>query len=379
MKALAITSKGIEDISAKEIKELINAKTEIKESCIIFEPKKLEDLALLCYKAQSVDKILFLFNHFNFNEKNLFNRLEKEINNLDLSEWLNKDTTFKVSCRKINENFTTEEVCAKAGEIIIKKIEKEKNYNQKVDLNNPDVIFFTYIYNNECYVGIDFSGLDLNKRTYRIFSHQSSLRGTIAYSLLKIADCKENQTIVDPFTGSGTIPIEAALYFSNFPINYYSKDKFAFTKFKNINSEKIFKEADKKSKDKKLNIYAYDSFLGYITNAKKNAKIAGINKLINFAKIDVEWLDTKFDKETVDKIIAQPPKTTNLNKKDIEKVYNELFYQSEFILKKDGRIVLISENIDSLKKYAEKHKFKLKEERNVYSGKAPMIIATFER
>ncbi len=76
MKALAITSKGIEDISADEIKELINAKTEIKDSCIIFEPKKLEDLALLCYKAQSVDKILFLFNHFNFNEKDLLDKLQ---------------------------------------------------------------------------------------------------------------------------------------------------------------------------------------------------------------------------------------------------------------------------------------------------------------
>ncbi|MDP7180371.1 MAG: THUMP domain-containing protein [Candidatus Woesearchaeota archaeon] len=379
MKALAITSKGIEDISADEIKELINAKTEIKDSCIIFEPKKLEDLALLCYKAQSVDKILFLFNHFNFNEKDLLDKLEKEIKKLDLSEWLDKNATFKVACRKVNESLTSEELCAKTGEMIINKIKKEKNYNQEVDLNSPDVIFFIYIHKDECYFGIDFSRIELNKRTYRIFTHQSSLRGTIAYSLLRIADCKEDQTIVDPFTGSGTIPIETALYLSKFPINYYSKDKFAFLKFKKINSEKVFQEADKKRKTDKLNLYGYDSFLGYITNAKKNAKIAGTHKLINFARIDVEWLDTKFEKETIDRIIAQPPKITNLNKKDIEKVYNELFYQAEFTLKKDGKIVLISETIDSLKKYAEKHKFRIKEQRQVYSGKAPMIVVTFER
>jgi len=64
MKGLAICSKGTEDITALEIKEFINSKAEIKDGCVIFNIKKQEDLSLLCYKAQSVDRILFLFDNF---------------------------------------------------------------------------------------------------------------------------------------------------------------------------------------------------------------------------------------------------------------------------------------------------------------------------
>jgi putative N6-adenine-specific DNA methylase len=382
MKAIAITSKGIEDICSKEIEELIKAKTETKESCVIFEPKKVEDLCLLCYKAQSVDKILFLFNSFSFNEKSFFNDLKKIIDKIDFSKWLDKDMKFMVSCKKDNDHLSTEEVCSKTGELIIDKIKEKEKYNQKVDLNNPDLIIFVYIVGNNCYLGIDFSGFDLHKRSHKIFVHSSSLRGTIAYALVRIADFKEKETLLDAFTGSGTIPIEAALYTSNFPVNYFNKDKFSFLRFKDkINPKKIFSEADKKIKTTKSKIYGYDSVLGYVTNSKKNAKIAGINKQINFSRIDIEWLDTKFDKESIDKIVANPPNTRSINQKEIEKVYNEFFYQAEFVLKKTGKIVLISteKSLEFLKKYAEKYKFKLKEERVVYSGKAPLKVAVFSK
>ena len=51
MKGLAITSKGIEDTAAAEIKELINAKCKTEESCVVFDFRKFEDLCLLCYKS----------------------------------------------------------------------------------------------------------------------------------------------------------------------------------------------------------------------------------------------------------------------------------------------------------------------------------------
>ena len=62
MKGLAICYKGIEDISAKEISELIKAKTEIKEGCVVFDADNLEDLALLCYKTQSINRVLLLMD-----------------------------------------------------------------------------------------------------------------------------------------------------------------------------------------------------------------------------------------------------------------------------------------------------------------------------
>ncbi len=376
MKALAITSKGIEDISELEIKELIKAKIQIKESCVIFEPKKFDDLCLLCYKAQSIEKILFLFDNFKIN--NFFDDVKKQIEKINFDRWLDKNKTFRVSSRKIeNDPLSNEEICSKTGEFIINHIKKTKKYKQKVDLNNPDIIFFVYIFKNICYLGIDFSGFDLHKRQYRIFQHPNALRATIAYSLLRIAEVKEKETILDPFTGSGTIPIEAALFFSNFPVNHYNKDKFIFLKFLKLDKN-FFENIDKKIKHSEIDINGYDSILGYITSAKKNAKIAGINKELKLSRCDIEWLDTKFKKNSVDKIITYPPQLSkNIDQKITEKIYNELFYQADFILKEKGKIILITKSLDLLKKYAEKYKFILEKQREVYSGKQVFIVVVF--
>ena len=66
MRAIAITHKGIEDITALEIKEIIKVNSNIKETVVLFEPKKIDDLCTLAYKAQSLIKVMYIFDNFNF-------------------------------------------------------------------------------------------------------------------------------------------------------------------------------------------------------------------------------------------------------------------------------------------------------------------------
>lgn len=384
MKGLAITSRGIEDIASLEIKELINSRAEIKDSCIIFNIKKLEELCLLCYKAQSIEKILFLFDYLNFNNINDFDKKMKEIiDKIKFDDWLDKKTTFRVTYKKIdNEDLSSEEISAKIGALIIENIKKNKKYKQKVELDNPDITFLIFINRNTAYFGIDFSGRDLHKREYKLFAHPNSLRSTIVYLLIRIAELKPKEILLDPFCHSGEIPIEVALFTTNFPLNYYSKEKFSFLKFKplkKLNFNKFFNDIDKKIiKTKKPLINCFDQKLLNLNAAKKNAKIAGINKLINFSRTDIEWLDTKLDKESIDKIITHPPESTrNINIKDIEKLYDQFFYQAEFILKESGKIAIISQNTDLLKKSAEKYKFKVEKEKEVWSGKQILKVVVF--
>ena len=401
MKALAITSHGIEDITALEIKELTSSKAEVKDSCVIFNIKKLEDLCLLCYKAQSVEKILFLLDNFNFKDFN--KEIKKVISKIDFSKWLNKTTTFRVTCKKIdNENLHSEETAASVGALIIKNIKKNKKYNQKVELDNPDITFLIFINKNQAYFGIDFSGRDLHKREYKLFAHPASLRSTIAYSLLRIAGLKEKQIMLDPFCHSGEIPIEAALFTTNFPVNYYSKEKFAFLKFKpfkKFNFTKFFKDIDKKiskpkSQKSKISeglensknfkskplVNCFDNKTTNLNAAKKNAKIAGIHKALNFSRMETEFLEIKLEKQSADKIITHPPDPTRTaNPKDIEKLYDEFFYQSEFILKKQGKILTITKSTDLLKEAAEKYKFKPEQEREVWSGKQKFEVVVFSK
>ena len=64
MEGIALTQKGIEQISAKEIKEIINSDAEIKEFHIRFSIKNYKELCHLAYKAQSIERIMLLLDSF---------------------------------------------------------------------------------------------------------------------------------------------------------------------------------------------------------------------------------------------------------------------------------------------------------------------------
>ena len=382
MEAIAITHKGIEDIAALEVKELIKADSKINETVVLFEPKNMIDLCKLAYKAQSIIKVVYLFDEFkiqtDFNE--ILKTIEKRIKKINLDKWLDKDNSFKILCRHLtNNNFSSQDMEKEAGAFIIGNIKQKKAYNQKVDLENPDLIFYIYIFNKRCYLGIDFCGFDLSKRDYKVFSSASDIKGTIAYSLLRIAGYKKEKKLLDPFCSSGIIPIEAALY-NRGTVNYYRKQDFAFLKLKPFEKqdfEDFFNKLNKEDNKNKPLISASDQQLYYIRAAKKNAKIAAVNKDIEFSRADIEWLDTRFDKNEIDLIVAKPL----FSKYDLQrtrKTYDEFFYAAKYILSEKGKIVLISRTAELLRQSAEKHGFKIAEERNVWQGQQKLEITVFK-
>ncbi len=381
MKAIAITHKGIEDIAALEIKELIKVNSKVNETVVLFEPKKIIDLCTLAYKAQSIIKVICLFDEFkiqtDFNE--IFNTIEKRIKKISFDKWLDKDKSFKVLCKHLtNDSFSSQDIEKETGAFIIESIKQKKRYDQKVDLENPDLIFYVYIFNERCYLGIDFCGFDLSKRDYKVFSSASDIKGTIAYSLLRIAGYKKEKKLLDPFCSSGIIPIEAALY-NKGTLNYYRKDDFAFLKlkpFEKQNFEQFFTRLNKKEDKNKPFIAASDQQLYHIRSAKKNAKIAAINKDIEFSRADLEWLDTRFDKNEIDLIVTKPM-FSKYDLKRTKKTYDEFFYATKYILSDKGKIVLISRTIDLLKESAEKNGFKITDERIVWQGQQKLEIIVF--
>lgn len=371
MKGLVITSKGIEEIASIEVKELINADCRAEDGCIVFDCSDFKDLCLLCYKCQSADRVLHLIEKFGF--ANFFEELEKCINKAKLEAWIEKCKKFKVECIRLGQhNFNSLEVEIKTAKFIANKLK-----NKKVDMHNYDIIFFVYIVNNKCYFGIDFAGFELNKRAYKIFLHPNSLRGTIAYSLIRKSGFEKGEVMLDPFSRDGVIAIESAFYANDFPVNYYKKEKFAFLKLDfGIGHEKFFRAIDKKIKKIKASIHSYDHLFKYVDYSRKNAKIAGVDKFINFSRVELEWLDIKFKKESVDRIIANPPTSKTAN---LDKIYKEFFYQAEYILKKEGTISLITRIPNMVKKHAEIHNFVVEKEKDVWSGEQLLKILVFKK
>lgn len=370
MKGLVITSKGIEEMAALEIKEIIDVNCKVEECAVSFDFGNFEDLCMLCYKCQSADRVLYLIGDFEFQD--FFEELERFIEKIKLEEWISKLRKFKVECVRIgNHNFKSVDAGAKITELLSKK-----DKSKKLGMRDYDLIFFAYIVNNKCYLGIDFAGFELNKRAYKIFLHSGSLRGTIAYALLRESGFEKKDSLLDPFSRDGVIAIEAALYASGFPINYYKKEKFAFLKFSFIDSEKFFANADKKIIKPEAEIYSFDHLFKYVDYSRKNAKIAGIDKHVNFSRVEIEWLDIKFRKETVDRVITNPPSSRNAN---MGKIYNEFFYQAEFILKRDGAVAVITKIPEFVIKHAQKHNFGVAKERKVWSGEQELNILVLKK
>ncbi|MFH2019883.1 MAG: THUMP domain-containing protein [archaeon] len=380
-RGIVITNQGCEDIALQETGELISiteAKTD--ETVVLFEFKKLTDLCVISYMGQSISRAILLLGEFKVNPdldstlKNANAALEKS----DLKSWLKR---YVIECTRLGDHdFRSVDITSNLSRELKGIVKKNYKVEVSADFDNPEVIFFVYIYNNQGYIGVDFSGIDLSKRQYKIFNHPESLKGTTGYALVRESGF-EKGIILDPFMGSGVIVIEAALYAAKFPVQYYSKDKLAFTVYDFFQKEKdaFFKKYDK-LRDTKLSIFGYDSQFRFLKASQKNAKLAGIDKCLNLSRIEIEWLDTKFDKHSVDVIVTDPPRESkNKDTKVIKKVYQDLFNNADYILKKKGKIMIIAMRYELLDECAKNNKFKKTKNNLIYQGRECFSIMTYER
>lgn len=354
MKGLAITLRGIEDIAINEIKEILKIKAEkITDGRIVFDIKKEGELAKLIYLSRSIIKVLLLYDYFEFKTKEeIYSRIKK------IKFGFLKDS-FAVKCSRTGEHvFSSQELEPEIGSIIL---EQKK---LKVDLTNPTTTVYLDIIGNMCFVGIDFSGELLSKRDYKVKTLNITLNSCLAFSLVKIAEWNEKEELLDPFCGSGEILIEAALFALDISPHYYRKDKFPFLKLIKFSFVKL-----DKTKKKKLKLYGFDKQLHNTQSCNINSKIAKVNKEIKFARYDLDWIDTKLNENSIDKIITQIPAPSKLlSEKDAEKIYREFFNQLNFILKKSGSITIITTKPELFISIAQKNNFNIINERSVFVG-----------
>jgi putative N6-adenine-specific DNA methylase len=361
MKGICVGYRGAEPIMQKEVFELINAKAKAEDSVVVFDAED-KDLCKLCYLGQSFTRVLQLLDCFKIK------KLSDVKRKIDFS--FLKEKKFRIVCERIGEHdFNSTDISRELGEHVFESVKC------KVDYKNPEIILYVYIINENCHIGIDYAGFDLSKREYKVYLHPAALRGTIGYIMLRTADYEPNYILLDPFCGSGVIPIEAAYFSSKFPINFFRKDKFQFMKME-IVDPKFFEKLDEKHKIKGK-ILAFDKELRHINSAKQNAKIGGVEKFINFSRVDVEWLDTKFEKGEVDVIVTDLPFPTKWNLKKIIKIYDEFFYQCEFVLKDKGQIVATVN--PELIAAAQKKGFKLANEITIQKKSSHTKIGVFKK
>lgn len=351
MKAFGVTDIGVEWCAALEIEEMVGAECDVHEAVVSFDASDKE-LALLCTRSQSCRRFLRAIVEM---DASSLESMQKELGKALEKSYLD-GKSFRVTCDRVGEHsFTSHDAEKALGATVVEK------YGNDVDLEDPEVIIFCQIQEDMAYVGFDFSGKDLSQRDYRVYSHPSSFRGDIAYSLVRMAGFEKGMVLLDPFAGSSVIPIEAA-YFST-GVDVHQEPGFAFEKFMDYSHEPVL-EADEEPR-----IFAFDHSLNALKYGKNNARIGRVDNLITFSKCDVEWLDTKFDKHGVDVIVTQPPQNSNhASAQLVRSVYDEFFYQSKYVLAEQGCIVVLMNNTGLFLGAAEKHNFEVTEQRKIIVG-----------
>ena len=96
MKGFLTTHKGMEDIAALEVKDLISSKSKIDETCIVFNIKNYEDLFKLCYRSQSAIGISYILQEFTY--KDILNDFKKNLEKINFKDWLISFLFKSLSC-----------------------------------------------------------------------------------------------------------------------------------------------------------------------------------------------------------------------------------------------------------------------------------------
>ncbi len=172
-------------------------------------------------------------------------------------------------------------------------------------------------------VGIDTSGVSLHKRGYREVSGKAPITETLACALIMLTPWKKDRILVDPFCGSGTFPIEAAMMAAN--IAPGMNRSFTAETWANLIPKKMWYDIvdeanDLIDDDMEVDIQGYDIDSSVIKVARRNAREAGVEHLIHFQERDVKALSHP---KKYGFVITNPPYGERLeDKKDLPALYS---------------------------------------------------------
>lgn len=373
---------GAKEVIKEDVINLIGKKKiNSEDKFSIIKNVSPEDIAILSFRLQGAIHIGILFAMEKAQEsmdKTLL-KMEKNFNHETLKMFLEDASSFGVRTVKDGEiSIPSPDISSMVGEWFFDQSKKDLN----VELSNPHLPIIAIITQTHLVIALDVIGFSLSKRPYKIALHAGSINGVFAYTIARMSGMKKETLVVDPFCGGGTIPIEVATYqqeTSSFPY----ENKFTGFRIPILKSsfEKVSKSILDKEVSKEISVYGFDNMLKVIKGAQKNAKLSGVFSAISLSKVDIDWIDSKFEEGEVDLIITNPPQISNRNNnnKQIIKVYDDLFYQGKYLLSKKGILAILLIHSKDALEVASKHGFKIIKKEPVQSGGQKYNLITFKK
>ena len=253
-----------------------------------------------------------------------FEELFQQAKALPWEEWIPEYGKFTVTGSSVKSKLHSVPDC----QAIVKKaiVEKLKNTYQ-VDWfkeTGPEYIIKVTLLKDLVTITLDTSGAGLHKRGYRVKDVAAPIKETLAAAMVQLSFWKEGRLLVDPFCGSGTIPIEAAMIGRNIAPGL--SRKFAAEGWPAIPAQ-LWKEErkaafDAMDYDKEIRIMASDIDGNAVKAARENAMEAGVDDCIDFKISPLNRISLE---EEYGIMVCNPPYGERIGEKEeIHKIYRTL-------------------------------------------------------
>jgi len=287
-KLVATSAMGLESLVADEVKAL-GYKTTSENGKIYFQGDELA-IAKTNLWLRVADRVRIVAGEF---EATTFDDLFEQTKAIPWERFLPVDAEFPVAGKSVKSTLYSVPDC----QAIVKKaiVERLKIAYKRIgffDESGPLFKLEVSILKDKVTLTIDSSGTGLHKRGYRLAQGDAPLKETLAAALVKVSRWNPNRPFVDPFCGSGTIAIEAAMIGQNIAPGY--NREFLSEEWPWINKniwDQVREEAEDLAKyDQPLDISGFDYDPRMIKVAQENAAGAGFMDLIKFQTCDVRDL-----------------------------------------------------------------------------------------
>ena len=318
LKLIATTTFGLESIVNTQVTKLGYEIERVENGQVVFQG----DLAAIPRTnlwLRSAERVLILVGEFIATD---FDQLYEKTKELPWEEWLPENAEFPVAGKSVKSILSSVPACQSIVKKAIVDKMKEKYRRQRFPEDGPRYQLQIALLQDRATLTIDTSGQGLHKRGYRQLATEAPLQETLAAAMIQLSRWEQDRILIDPFCGSGTIPIEAALLAKNIAPGL--QRSFAAEKWPNLPLS-LWKKAREEARElvqtklKPRLIMGTDLDLKTIGIARYHSRQAGVDDLIH-------WQEQSFkdfsNSRKYGYIISNPPYGERLKEGgDIEALY----------------------------------------------------------
>ena len=313
---------GLEAVLKREIYDLGYEITKVEDGRVTFEGDE-EAICRANIFLRTAERVMIQVGRF---KATTFEELFQGIKNLPWEEYIPEDGKFWVKkASSINSKlFSPSDIQSIAKKAMVERM-KQKYHKEWFKEDGAAYPVRIFLLKDEVTVALDTSGDSLHKRGYRTMTSKAPLTETLAASVIMLTPWRKDRILVDPFCGSGTFPIEAAMIAANIAPGM-NRD-FTAEEWTNLIDRKLWYECVKEAEDMidttvKVDIQGYDIDGDVIKAARENAKRAGVEHMIHFQQRAVADLSHP---KKYGFIITNPPYGERLeDKADLPELYTQI-------------------------------------------------------